>query len=65
MAITELIHREGIWYHEAPLPRRLHFCKAWTTGYENYLSIIERCACGAIRYDRSIWVNRNERRKES
>jgi hypothetical protein len=55
-------HRDGIWYHDAPLPRRWHRCEPWTRGWVNYFTLIERCACGAIRHDHGRWEERNSRR---
>lgn len=61
---TSVEHRDGIdWFH-APIPRRLHRCTAWTVGWFNWFSKVERCACGAIRHDgRGHWAERNSRRR--
>lgn len=57
-----IIHRDGVKWSDAPLPRRLHRCTAWTTAVR--LGVL-RCACGAMTRapfeDR--WANRNARRK--
>lgn len=51
----------GVDWHEAPIPRWWHRCRAQMRGHlsNNY---VERCACGAARLDRSgPWVLRNSR----
>ena len=58
-------HRDGIPWHDAPIPRRWHRCQVQTYAFVNYFTFIERCACGAIRMEnRSPWMDRNSRRKE-
>ncbi len=65
MSSIEMEHLDGIPWHEAPLPRRLHLCRAQTIGYVNYFDVIERCACGAIRRGgKGFWLEKNERRKD-
>lgn len=60
---TELHHRDGVAWLDAPMPWRFHRCSAQTYGYFNYSEQVERCACGAIRLDgRSHWMNRNSRK---
>lgn len=59
-----LEHWDGIPWHEAPLPRRWHRCKAWTRGCVSIFTYVERCACGSIRLDRLVWIEKNQRRKE-
>ena len=54
------IHREGIPWNVAPRPRRWHRCKPQTTGMVQ-ATIIDRCACGAIRLGGRIWTERNSR----
>lgn len=58
-------HRDGIPWHNAPIPHRWHRCKTWTTGSTRNLALVERCACGAIRLDGEghPWMDRNSRRK--
>lgn len=57
---TILSHRDGVPWWEAPRPRWWHRCKPQTIGYHN--GIVERCACGAIRFSGfGPWVNRNSR----
>lgn len=65
MTIPKLnVHFDGIPWHEAPIPRRLHRCKVQTAG-TLVGSEIDRCACGGIRWDNGIWFERNSRRKEA
>lgn len=54
----------GVAWHDAPLPRRWHFCERQTRGWFG-LSYVERCACGATRLGRDrTWMERNSRRKK-
>lgn len=57
---TELWHRGGVAWHDAPIPSRWH-----RYGWMNYVELMERCACGAIRVRRGRrnWWGRNERRR--
>jgi len=50
------------WEH--PIPHRWHRCKAVQVGWvgEQGLTLVERCACGAIRWDERVWLERNSRR---
>lgn len=63
-----IVHNlDGVWWHQAKKPRRLHVCstqtKAWTGA--GSLHYVERCACGAIRFQNyGPWINRNERRQK-
>ena len=63
----------GLWWYDHPLPKRWHRCKVYTYGYydrvliNGYMdqNLVERCACGAIRYGHGRhWFDRNSRRKE-
>lgn len=60
-----ITHRHGVWWYDAPLPRRLHRCTPWTSAPD-----VDRCACGAIRgpfaklLERNSWFERNSRRKK-
>lgn len=57
-------HREGIMWHEAVLPFRLHRCRAQSSGWVNdYL--VDRCSCGALRVDLQHWNFKNERRRKT
>lgn len=58
-------HVGGVWWHEAPLPRRWHRCRAQSTGFISGAGYISRCACGAMSRDGGPWFNRNERRKRA
>lgn len=58
----EVAHRNGVPWFEAPLPHRFHRCKVQTQGWVD-LDFIERCACGAVRLQRSGWWRKNETRK--
>lgn len=44
-----------------PIPRRLHRCRAATTGTLGGL-LIRRCPCGGIRIDNGPWLERNTRK---
>lgn len=55
-------HLDGVWWHEAPLPRRWHRCSTQTVGHA-YGKLVERCACGAIRFDEGLWRDKNARRR--
>lgn len=56
-------HRGGIWWHAAPRPLRMHRCRPWTRAWLGAptFHMIERCACGALRYGGGRWVRRNSR----
>lgn len=43
-------------------PCRLHRCRAALAGIDGGV-YMERCACGAIRMNRRIWIERNSVRK--
>jgi hypothetical protein len=61
-----MTHVDGVAWHEAPLPRRWHRCKPQTSGRLSGGSLIERCACGAVRYDgHGVWIERNQRRRRA
>lgn len=54
-----ILHKNDIPWYKAPLPRRFHRCKTWTSGVG-----IRRCACGAMKvYPYPDWIERNSRRK--
>jgi len=62
MNSIEMTHRDDVPWWEAPIPRRLHRCSAQTTGWRNILDLVERCACGGIRFDgHGRWLDRNSR----
>lgn len=58
---VEFEHLDGVPWHAMPIPRRWHRCRAQTSGTYGP-DRIERCACGAIRYNRRGWLDRNTRR---
>jgi hypothetical protein len=51
-------HRDGVWWHDAPIPRRWHRCTPWTRSL-----LADRCACGAIRTPFG-WTDKNSRRRK-
>lgn len=53
---------DGVGWWQAKVPPRWHRCKAQTTAMDK-LDRIERCACGAIRWNGRAWIRRNERRQ--
>jgi hypothetical protein len=54
---------DGVWWYEAPKPRRFHRCRVQTFGYLRSGATVERCACGGIRMDSlGPWIDRNSRR---
>lgn len=60
---------DDVWWYDAPLPRRWHRCRPWTTGTieGDHLgpTPIHRCACGAMRFgETGPWIHRNERRRK-
>jgi hypothetical protein len=55
-------HRDGLWWHEAPLPGRLHRCTPWTWAIDGS-TVVRRCACGSISLNGRNWSERNSRRK--
>lgn len=61
----DIQHLDGIPWHDAPVPSRWHRCQPQTMGYLNYFTLIERCACGALRRDRDHlgWTDKNSRSK--
>lgn len=59
---TVLEHKDGVPWHKAPLPYPWHKCQPQTWGWSNF-DYVERCACGAIRLDRGIWLEKNATRK--
>lgn len=54
---------DGVSWHEAPLPRRWHRCRAQTRGFI-FNSYIERCACGATWLLDGRWIEKNSRRHQ-
>lgn len=56
----QLVNKDGVWWHDAPLPPEEHKCWAQTSGWTGR-SHIERCPCGAVRLDDNLWFARNSR----
>lgn len=56
-------HLDRVPWWEAPIPRRFHLCRAWSTGYVHWLTSVDRCACGAISIGGHRWMDRNSRRR--
>jgi hypothetical protein len=53
----------GIDWADAESPPWDHHCTPQTRGALG-LSVIERCACGAARYNHGSWIERNSKRLE-
>lgn len=60
MEIEDLVHVDGVPWHEAPRPRLLHRCRVQTSAQVDE-RLFERCPCGAIRIDGGTWLERNSR----
>lgn len=63
---TMILGTESTWRTE-PLPRRLHRCSAVSQAVFSGFTLVERCACGAIRNQHPLdrparWRERNSRR---
>jgi hypothetical protein len=59
-----VFHLEGVPWHEAPIPPHWHRCSAQTKGTINHFTEVERCACGAVRFDGyGRWIEKNQRRR--
>jgi hypothetical protein len=59
---TRFSNLDGVPWYEAPIPKRLHRCWPQTKGRYNYLTLVERCACGSIRRPDGPWIERNSRK---
>lgn len=57
-------HVNGVRWHEAPLPKWWHRCCVQTSGWIG-LTLVERCACGAMSRNGGRWSERNSRRREA
>lgn len=64
MMATHIEDMDGVPWHQAPRPRRRHRCTAQTRALTSRMRYVERCACGAIRIDRAVWLERNSRRHQ-
>ena len=61
-------HRDGVPWHDAPVPRKWHRCSAQSWGWVGSygLRYVERCACGAIRlHKKHPWDERNTRSRST
>ncbi len=57
------INLDGVPWHQAPIPRRLHRHFVQTRGWLG-INLIDRCTCGAVSRNSSrIWHDRNSRRR--
>lgn len=63
-ALQRLEDLDGVSWLDAPLPRRLHRCRAQTRGVMPS-GTVYRCACGAMSRDERWWSRRNSRRRAS
>lgn len=61
-ALLSLEDRDAVSWVDAPLPPRLHRCRAQTRGILS-TGTVYRCACGAISRDGRWWSQRNARRR--
>jgi hypothetical protein len=61
-AVTTAQSETPKWY-DAPLPRRRHRCHPVQSGHISTGAFYERCACGGIRRNGGLWLERNSRRK--
>lgn len=59
--MSDIVHLDGVPWHEAPKPHRFHRCHAQTKGWVNLLTLVRRCACGAIDIDGMGWTEKNSR----
>lgn len=53
-------HLDDVPWYDAPLPRRWHRCRVQTRAYIG--EVVDRCACGAIRWNGKRWHDRHLRR---
>jgi hypothetical protein len=58
--MNEIEHVGGVAWYQAPIPRKWHRCRAQTRGWVRLYGV-ERCACGAIRLNGRVWMERNTR----
>lgn len=61
MELPQMTHQDGIPWHDAKVPFRFHRCKPQTTARFRF-ETVDRCACGATRFDGGPWINKNETR---
>jgi hypothetical protein len=53
-------HKDGVAWYDAPIPPVEHECWVQSRGMVGSF-VVDRCACGSIRYNGSPWENRNSR----
>lgn len=60
-------HLDGVDWFYADVPPRWHRCWPQTRGWVSvYRELVERCACGSLRFDgHGPWVDRNSRKRET
>jgi hypothetical protein len=63
-AARALATPDGLWWHEAPIPRRWHRCRAQSALHVGGV-LVERCACGASNRSGTGWYDRNTRKREA
>lgn len=59
----DLEHRDGVAWHDAKRPFPIHLCSPQTEGWVGFTQV-QRCACGAMRTNRSVaarWHDKNQR----
>lgn len=61
-ALQRLEDLDGVSWVDAPVPPRLHRCRAQTRGLLP-TGMVYRCACGGISRDGRWWSQKNTRRK--
>lgn len=57
-----ILHKGDVDWANAPPPRRWHRCRWQSLRAAPDEPLVERCACGARRYNRGKWEDKNERR---
>lgn len=60
---SDIDHRDGVAWYDAPIPRRWHRCFVQTDGWLG-LTRVWRCPCGAVALNGGPWDERNSRRKD-
>lgn len=61
--IGQTDHVGGVPWYDAPVPPVRHRCTPQTSEWQG-VTRRQRCACGAVRIDGGVWINRNARRAE-
>lgn len=60
---AQLVHVDGVPWWEAEVPAVRHRCRPQSHGWRG-VTRVRRCACGAVRINDGVWINRNARRAE-